>query len=220
MLNKAMAVILDSDEPDCPRIANQANSAFAMLMLRMLSGRLYEAWKLLASFSKTLKADYEPSMGEEAREALKRVRAYFSPRGKKHSLIHDVRDNVAFHSLREAVEGAYTSLPDTDDLGDYLHRSIGNTLYFTIEILHYETLKNLANAPDYPTALRMLVSETHRQTSDFNAAIYGFALVFCKRFLPEALNGLSTETEVIPGRPFHELKLPFFSQLSQAPNEI
>ena len=216
MLNKALAVILDSDEPDCPRIVNQANSAFAMMILRMLAGRLNEGWKLLSSFSKVLKVDYEPNMKDDAQVALKELRRYFNPKGKR-SYILDVRDHVAFHSLRKTVEAAYATLPDTDDLGDYLHSQIGNTLYYTTEILHYEVLKNLAGVQDHATALRMLLEDTMKQTSNFNTTIYGFAVVFCERFLPVSLQKLENETETIAVGPFGDLKLSFFSELPIPP---
>lgn len=212
MLSKTLAVILDNDKPDCPKIVNQANSAFAMLILRMLAGRLNEGWKLLSSNSKMLKVDYEPKMKASTRNTLTALRSYFNPKGKR-SLISKVRDHVAFHSLRETVEAAYASLPATNDLGDYLHPRIGNTLYFTSEILHYEALRNLAGASDYAEGLRMVLKDVQQQTSNFNSVIYGFALIFCERFLTHSLKKLADNTETIEVCAFEELKLSFFSEL-------
>ncbi|AJP70574.1 hypothetical protein TS85_00070 [Sphingomonas hengshuiensis] len=213
MLNKMVAVIIDSAPPNAPRIVNQGNSAYAMLVMRMLAGRMCEGWKVLSGFSKKLKADYEPHMSEDGRVALRNLRAYFNPGKGKQSLITDVRNNVAFHSLREIVAAAYDALPPMDDLGDYLHRHIGNTLYYTTEILQYEALKQLAGVGDGAEALRLMQRDAHAQTNNFNTAIYSFVVAFCERYLKGALATLPDETETFEVRSFDDMRLSFFSEL-------
>ncbi|MGW8134571.1 hypothetical protein ACWGNZ_02885 [Sphingomonas zeae] len=212
MFSKTLAVILEQDDAG-HRLINQGNSAFGLMILRMLTGRLNEAWKLVSKFSRMIKANYQADLSDEAREGFNSILAYF---GGKRSLILDVRDGMAFHHLPEHVEAAYQSLDLDADIGDYLHRNIGNTLFYTIEMLHYETLKNLAGMDDHIEALRQLITDTRVQTVNFNSFIFGFTLEFAKRYLPHALDRLADETETIPVPRFDELSLPYFSLLPGA----
>jgi predicted DNA-binding ribbon-helix-helix protein len=212
MLNKTMKIILDTDDVDAPLIVKQGNSAFAMMILRMTSGRLTEGWKLLSQFSKILKRDYEPAMSGESKDALKEVRAYFNPKGGL-SLLQSIRDSVAFHSLKEMVEQSYASLDSNMELGDYLSRNIGNTLYYTAELLHYESLRHLAKIDDQSKALGAAMDDAINQTANFNSAIFGFVRIFCERYLKRSLERLQNESETIGVRRFDELKLPYFSAL-------
>lgn len=213
MLNKALAVIVDNGDWDSSTIIRQGNSAFGMLILRMLAGRLREGWKLISKFSKTLKSDYENEMSDEERAALQELRSYFNQGKGKTPLIVAVRDNVAYHSLSEAFEAAYSSLNAENELGDYLHQKIGNTLYYTTELLQYETLKNLSGVDDHEVALQKLLRDTQQQTSHFNSAIYGFAVVFFERYIPLALKKLRYDAETIRVPRFEDLRLEYFSEL-------
>jgi hypothetical protein len=209
MLNKTLAVIIGETDGGY-RLINQGNSAYGFLILRMLTGRLNEAWKLVSKFARMVKASYEADLSEDARDAFRRILTYF---GGNRSLILDVRDGVAFHHLPEHVEAAYQSLDPDADIGDYLHPKIGNTLFYTTEILQYETLKNLAGTSDHIEALRQLIADTQAQTSNFNNFIFGFTLVFAERHLSHSLDRLKEESETIPVSKFETLSLPFFSLL-------
>lgn len=211
MLNKTIAVILREEDAGY-RLINQGNSAYGLMILRMLTGRLNEAWKLIRSHKGMLEAKYEADLSDEGQSALKAIFAYFE-RPKPGSLIWRVRDGVAFHHESKHVEAAYQTLDPNADIGDYLHPSIGNTLFYTTEMLQYETLKNLAGTDDHIEALHQLIDETREQTMNINALIFGFVVVFARRYLPHALEGLATERETIPVPAFEELALPYFSLL-------
>ncbi|BBC72902.1 conserved hypothetical protein [Altererythrobacter sp. B11] len=184
-----------------------------MLIARLLAGRLCEGWKILSHFSKPLKAEYEPEMEPEGRRALQEIRAYFNPKRGQECLIWKVRDHIAFHSLSETVEAAYALFEPTDDLGDYLAPTFGNTLYYTTELLQYRALQHLSGADDHTAALDRLITDTQRMTSAFNTAIYAFAGVFFKRFLPIPLSNLMAEAETIDVPSFEDQCLTFFSEL-------
>jgi hypothetical protein len=213
MLSKTVAVLVGSDDSDQHLIEKQGNSAFAMLMVRMLSGRLTEGWKTISLFSKRLKTDYEPLLSDESREALRSIRSYFNPGKDKKPLIRTVRDNVAFHSLREPLEAAFEGLASDAELGEYMCTTMGNTLYYTAEVLHYQILSKLAGVDDEVEALRIVLKDTLQLSNNFNDTIYGFALVFCERFLPDALKNLANEKELVDVCPFDDLRLEFFSGL-------
>ncbi|PTQ63432.1 hypothetical protein C8J45_1053 [Sphingomonas sp. PP-CE-3G-477] len=214
MFNKTLAVILAQDDAG-HRLINQGNSAFGLMILRMLTGRLNEAWKLVRKHQAMIETTYESGLSDEGRIAFRAILAYFD-RPKPGSLIWRVRDGMAFHHAPEHVEAAYQSLDPNADIGDYIHRNIGNTLFYTIEMLQYETLKNLAGVDDHIMALSQLITDTRVQTVNFNSFIFSFTLAFAKRYLPHALNRLADEAETIPVPRFDELSLPYFSLLPGA----
>jgi hypothetical protein len=216
MLNKTLAVIIDNEDADSSEIQKQGNNAFAILILKMLCGRLSEGWKLVSNFSQVLKQDYEPSMSADGRSALKALRSYFSGGNCRKGLIQAVRDKIAFHSDRHVVEAAYNSLDPSAKIGDYLHEKIGNTLYYTAEIIQFESLASLSGGQSIDEALGRLLDETKLQTRHFNDTIYGFALVFCERHLPDALAKLAEETDTIEVCRFNELNLRYFSELDSS----
>lgn len=211
MLNKTMAVILREDDAG-HRIINQGNSAFALMMLRMLAGRLREGWRLIRKHLPMIKASYVGELSSDAQSGFHAIVAYFE-QPKPGSLIWRVRDGMAFHHAPDHVEAAYRSLDPATDIGDYLHPSIGNTLFYTSELLQYETLKHLAGMDDHVKAVHQLIEDTRLQTVAFNSFIFGFALVFAQRYLQHALDGLKNESETIPVAKFEELNLPYFSLL-------
>lgn len=211
MLNKTLAVILKEEDSE-HRLINQGNSAFAFSMLRMLAGRLNEAWKLIRKHEKMIEAVYVARLSEEALSGYRAIVAYFD-HPKPGSLIWRVRDGMAFHHDHKHVEAAYGSLDPDADIGDYLNPRIGNTLFYTTEMLQYETLKNLAGMSDHIKALRQLITDTREQTSNFNSFIFGYTLVFTQCYLPHSLDRLKDEAETIPVPSFEQLSMPYFSLL-------
>ena len=217
MLNKTLAVIIDNESSESTEIEKQGNNSFAILILRMLCGRLSEGWKLLNHFMITLKSEYESDMTEVGRAGLCGLDTYFNLRKGKHSLISKIRNRVAFHSDQSLVEAAYNSLDPKTELGDYLHETIGNTLYFSAELLQFESLTKLMAGQPIDRALDQLWDEVQQQTKHFNDVIMSFASVFCERHLPNAK--LADETDTIEVCQFGELNLRYFSELRPPKSE-
>lgn len=206
ILNKALLASLATQDFG-NRIANQGNSTSLGFILRMLSGRLVEAFKLTQGASKMIKRAYQADLSPEAGAAFYAVLKYFA--GGR-SLLLDVRDRMAFHHLREYVDQAYQSLDASHDLGEYMHKAVGNTLYYTTEILHYETLKNLSGL-SHEDAIRRWVDDAIDQSKNFGTFLNGFALVFATRYLSSSLDNAYGDTESVPVVGAHRLALPFFT---------
>lgn len=210
-LNKTLVVILGTDD-SAHRIVNQANSAYAFLVLRLIAGRLNEAWKLVRRHKDMLTNRYTQYLTDQAREGLEALFAYFD-HPKPGSLIWRVRDGTAFHHDEKHVAAAFDSLDPDIDLGDYLSERISNTLFYTTEMLQYETLRNLAGTSDTVEAIQKLIQATSSQTTNFNDFIYGYTLVFAERYLLHALKRLPGESDTFEVSNFDELSLPYFSIL-------
>ena len=210
MLNKALlATVATPDHGH--RISSQGISTGLFLILRMLSGRLVEAHKLTSSFSQMIKKRYLDELSAEARDSFYDIHKYFS--GKR-SLLLEVRDSLAAHHLRENVEQSYASLDDGHDLGDYLSEHVGNTLYYTAELLHYETLTNLSSLP-HSVAIEKWIDDATKQSANFGTFLHGFAYVFAQRFLSHKFESILNEREVIPVADFRNSSMPFFTTVPE-----
>ncbi len=210
MLNKTLAVVVESADGG-QRIVNQANSAFSMLILRILSGRLWEGWGVISGASGWLRSDYEPIMSAAGVAALRDLRAIFHQKGG--SFLKRLRDKVAFHSDAAAVEAAYDKMRPDEELGEYICRTVGNTLHYSAELLHYRTLSLITGEPDHEAAVRLLLTETQRLTPLFNDVINAFVLVFAERYLSVGLARMRDERETLVVGSFEDQRLSFFSKL-------
>jgi hypothetical protein len=198
-------------------IIKQGSSTVGMLMLRMLAGRLWEGWSLLESSYKEIELHYVDELGPEASNALSQLRVYFHNR---RNLIATVRDKIGFHADRGIVKRAFERMPDDADLGDYLCRTIGNTLYYSAELLHYEAINGFTGGGDQPGSLRTLVGDVQRLVGHFNTFIFGFAALFLRRHLNRQLNDMRDRKTTLEGVPhFDQLKLPYFTELPEPPGK-
>ena len=208
-LMKLLAIAVSKECDDL--IIKQGSSTVGMLMLRLLSGRLWEGRNLLKSAYEPIEVHYEADLGPEARGALCELRTYFANR---RNLIASVRDKIGFHAEPGIVQRAFERLPDDADLGDYLCRTIGNMLYYSAELIHYEAINGFTGGHDQPGSLRTLVDDVQRLVILFNTFIYGFAAVFLERHLNRQLNDMRDRITRLEGVPhFDDLKLPFFTEL-------
>lgn len=188
------------------KVADQGNSTSLFFTLRMLSGRLVEAYKLTKGASRLIKMEYEADLSPEASAAFRALHKYFA--GQR-ILLREVRDKMAFHHLMEYVDQAYQSLDPSLDLGDYMHETVGNSLYYTAELLHYETLKNLSGL-NHADAIDRWVADVVDQSQNFGTFLNGFILVFARRYLAASLTEAVDDTESVPVFHLHRLRLPFF----------
>jgi hypothetical protein len=207
-LMKLFAVAVDEQRDEL--IIKQGGSAVGMLMLRLLAGRLWEGWQLICSAYNPIEANYESAFSPETFGALAELRAYFT---QKRNLMNTVRDKIGFHADKGIVKRALERLPDDTDMGDYLCRTVGNTLYFSAELLHYEAIHGFTRTDDQLASLQKLVGDVQLLVGHFNTFIFGFAAIFLSKHLSRQLGEMRTHKTVLDGVPsLAELELPYFTQ--------
>jgi hypothetical protein len=208
-LMKLFAVAVSGDRE--PIIVNQGNSTVGMLMLRLLAGRLWEGAKLLDNIYGAIEDDYHDELGPEARRSLATLRKYFKNR---RNLVAMVRDKIGFHAEEKIVKRALDRIPDDSDMGDYLCRTTGNTLYYSAEILHYEAINFFTGGAGQPASLHTLVGDVQKLVGHFNTFIYGFAALFLRRHLGRQLNDMRDRKTTLENvARFDDLTLPYFTEL-------
>ena len=108
-------------------ILQEAENAQSMVIGRVLTGKIYECWKLMQSafFGSGLSKKYEPQFDPEASAALKALKQCFG----RENLIEKVRNGHAFHYSPEQIDAGYRTLVDGDPLEVYLAKANANTVY-------------------------------------------------------------------------------------------
>jgi hypothetical protein len=115
---------------------NIAQSGQALILLRLLIGKLHEGWLL---FQRRVQANTEfrsallTAISPAARAALIRLNAHFGGG----SPLPDIRNKLAFHSRDDddLVEKSFHALPADENWDFYLGNSIANTFYHASELV-------------------------------------------------------------------------------------
>ena len=105
----------------------EARNAQFLVLGRVLTGKIYECWRLLEGsfFGSTVSKMYEPLFDDNAKIALNNLKKYFG----RDNLIKRVRNEYAFHYSAEQAAIGYTKLGNDDSLDIYLSLTNANTLY-------------------------------------------------------------------------------------------
>lgn len=147
-------VILALGNPATSEIDGQAASTVAMLNLRLLCGRLSEGGQTLHHVFDKIRPKYEAAFDDETKQAVASLYSLFQDRD---NLLKRVRDKVGFHADRKETLDAFRQLSDETALGDYLARTINNTLYWSAAVINDAVLRNLTGLDQAP-ALNSVMS--------------------------------------------------------------
>ncbi|NEV76596.1 hypothetical protein DYI24_06020 [Rhodopseudomonas sp. BR0C11] len=115
------------------------------IIMRVLIGKLHEAWELFkarAQSNKAISEQYLTKLDEEAARALKALNDYF---GKKNA-VAEIRNKVAFHYKDKdgLMEENFQRLPETEPWEFYLSKTHGNTFYYACEMVATGSALSLA----------------------------------------------------------------------------
>jgi len=134
-------------------IIDRVEAGQTVIFLRMLVGKLHEAWRL---FQKRVQADRQlydrlvPQLETEEREALNALNRHFG----QGSPLTAIRNKVSFHYTDDEnlTETNFQQLPD-DEPWDFYLASRGNSFYYASELVMQMSATQLANSGGAPTNL-------------------------------------------------------------------
>ncbi|WP_397606171.1 hypothetical protein [Sphingorhabdus sp.] len=203
---------------DESKIVQQGAHSVAMLNLRMLAGRMYEGWKSISGHYPKLADVYDQRLGEQAKQARLELNRYFKPSLETSkpkppaSLLEMVRHKIGFHSDWTLISKNFDVFEDDAEMGEYFCETMGNTLYFSAELIHLQTLSTLQGKPVDPiVALDRLISDAIAVTGWINHFAFGFAHAFLSLHFEHKLQAMPQNFDLIMGQPeFDDLRLPFF----------
>ena len=195
-------------------ILMQAENTQSMVLGRVLTGKIYECWKLMQSafFRTEISKKYEPQFDAEASEALDGLKRYFG----RNNVIETVRNGHAFHYSPEQIDAGYQTLVDGDPLEVYLSQSNANTLYAFGDTIAGRAMLEAIKPGDHQRAFEMLVDETTKAVARINTVI-GAAMAICfKTYLGDDLYALGAKVIDIEGAPDSQtVSIPYFVEIAE-----
>ncbi len=134
VLSKFILMMRKDDPPT--QVENFTEGGQIFIVMRILIGKLHEAWELFrtrAQSSKDLAEKYLKNLDEEGTKALKALNGYF---GKKNA-VTEIRNKVAFHykDKDDLFEQNFQRLSDAEPWEFYLSKTHGNTFYYASEMV-------------------------------------------------------------------------------------
>ena len=194
------------------KVREQAKNAQALLMGRLLTGKIYECWRVLqtAYFGPGISKIYDPLFEDETREALRSLGRYFGRR----NLIEDVRNFYAFHYAPDQIEAGYAKVIEGDLLDIYLSQTNANTLYAFADTVTGRALMESIDAEDHGRALGALITETSKAIGLLNTVIAGIFITCFTRHIGGDLYTLGATIIEVPGAPeWKKVAIPFFIEI-------
>jgi hypothetical protein len=116
------------------KVESEAATTQQMLVMRVLSGVLYEGWQVLheSYFKAQLSKKYHAKLTDDGKKCLATLKKYFDRHENK---IKTVRNKFAFHFDRATVEKELSLLEQDKPYHLYLSDFQGNCLYYLSEEL-------------------------------------------------------------------------------------
>lgn len=193
-------------------VLERAENAQALLMGRLLTGKLYEFWNLLQAgyFGSTLSRAYNDSISDEGRTAIDAMRRYFG----RDNLIARVRNGHAFHYDIEQIDAGFRTVQDGEPLEVFLSKANANSLYAFADTIAGRTMLEAICPGDPARAFSDLISETARAVGWVNVVV-GTLMVAClQRNLGGNLYSLGARTIDIEGAPSSQVvSIPYFIEI-------
>jgi hypothetical protein len=193
-------------------IAGHAERAQALVLGRVLTGKIYEFWKLLQAsyFGTQLARDYQSLLDDESRGALDSLKRYFG----RDNLIAIVRNKFAFHYSADQVDAGYAALVEGDPLEVYLAQHNGNTLFTFAETIAGRALLEGIHAGDPDAAFGALIRETSDAVGFITEVAGGIMDVCIQRNLQKTLYELGAQVIEVDGVPDSQgVSIPFFIEI-------
>ena len=159
----------------------QAENAQALVLARLLTGKIYECWQLLQSsfFGNALSKMYHPLLDDDTLQSLGALKRYFS----HENVIALMRNHFAFHYSPDQIDAGYKALVDGDALDVYLATEDGNTFFAFADTITGRAMLETIRPGNPEAAFETLVNDTVNSVKNLNNVIASLmAICFKKKF--------------------------------------
>lgn len=194
-------------------VLEQAENSQALLLGRMLTGKLYEFWKLLHSgyFASSLSRIYNDAIDDAGRQALESMRRYFG----RDNLIENVRNGHAFHYDIKKIQNGFNSLEETESLDIYLAKANANSLFAFADTIAGRAMLEAIAPGDPAKALTDLLTEISLAVGWVNVVIGSLMVACLERNLGGNLYSLGARIIDIEGAPSSQVvRIPYFIEVA------
>ena len=198
----------------------RANNAQALVMARVLIGKLWEGWELLQRyfFGNTLSKIYQPLLEVEEQKALSNLKKYFG----KDNLIKNVRNSFSFHYSGEVIAKAFETTPEneTDEWQMCQTDNVGNSLFFSSELVINHALLEIILPGQPQEAMDRLFEESTKVAGWFIDVISGCMTIIAERHFLDEDGGLEmVAVDIGPVQAMDDVRVPFFVSAPKAKND-
>lgn len=190
-------------------LTGQAENAQALVLARVLTGKIYEFWQLLqmSFFAAQLSREYEPLMEAEPRASLNELKRYFG----RENLITLVRNKFAFHYSSDQVDAGYMAVIEGDPLQIYLAKNNANTLYAFADTIAGRAMLEAIQPGNHSAAFDALITETSKAVRDIGTVIDGIMIVCFQKYIGTSFYDLGAKIIEVEGVPeSQKVAIPFF----------
>jgi len=129
-------ILMVRKDPTPSEIVDHVEAGQAFIIIRLLIGKLHEAWELFkARFqsNRQLAENCVPQLKPEGRDSMETPNRYF---GRSNSLTA-IRNKVSFHytDRDNLIERAFQDTSESEPLKFYLAKTVGNSFYHAAELV-------------------------------------------------------------------------------------
>ena len=195
-----------------PSIFEQAHNAQAMVLGRILTGKIYEWWELMQSafFGAGVSKIYEPQFEPEARKAIDALKRYF----RRDTIIRLVRNKFAFHYSPDQIDAGYGALIEGDPLDSYISKHNTNTLYAFAESITGRAMLDAINSNDHKAAFGQLIDETSKAVSEIGDVTAQIIAICFESHLGGNFYSLGAKVIEVQGAPeSQKVAIPYFIEI-------
>lgn len=190
----------------------QVENAQALVVGRILTGKIYECWNLLraAFFGSGVSRTYHSRFDAEALSALDALKRYFG----RDNLIAKVRNEHAFHYDVNQVKAGYHTLVEGDPLDAYLSQTNANTLYAFADTIVGRAMLESIMPGDPAKAFDALLRETAQAIAWINTVIGAVMFACLEAHVGGDLYALGGKIVEIEGAPHSQVvSIPYFIEI-------
>ena len=189
----------------------KANAMQSFVLVRVLCGKLDEAWAMLqkAYFRTKVSHTYNTVLDQEAQASLAALKSYFS----KSNDISRVRDEFAFHFDKKHALAEVPEDATDEDMSMYLPHNgrAGHSLLYFADFLMNRSLMDAINADAPALSLESLLLELRAAVVHLNKFLLGLIYaVITLRIDKLSLEGTAREVDVGHVPSSRRKSIPYF----------
>lgn len=191
-------------------VEEKVSAAQTLVMLRYLFGTLAETWKMVTDRIKSTKEGkgHLEKMGDTGRDALTRLNRQFGGP----SLLHKIRNSIAFHYSNDAeLKANFEATPEDDDMWSwYLSATNANSFYYLNEVIVIHGLLEVTGKADLSEAFSEVMAVAMETTNDLSDFLQSYLRVLVLVHFPQILNQKNVVLTVDSPPNLKKFKVPFY----------
>ena len=196
-------------------VIDHVQTAQVLILLRILVGKLHEAWRLFTKRGQPLRTKYFPQLSAEAKKSLNSLGRHFG----NDSRLAAIRNQQSFHYSddHDLVEQHLSNIPETEPWNLYLSSPSYNSFYYASELVITNVTAQLAMPSDAKSMAGHLEQEEAGVKAYFELTytvagqITGVFGEFIAAIITSTVSDINVdEIDIGAAAKFSQLQLPFF----------